>query len=396
VTTSVVVQAKGGFKQRFFLAEGAEGVVEQHKTQMPPSKALPSTRGPDVVMIPGTCRLEKAMAGQLAGGSYGVGVKTSMAPSLQGADDQVNGAGVALCHLSNSFLKRKSDLGLMSAREELKASQTALSTTVGEAKKLKADNEAISVAAKRWMNKYVEADAKRIETANELVKLVAETEKLRGQCGELEADSKKMKRRLEDAEAKYEQMKGQYDIVSYDLKQSRMTYKDLLAESEKMKLQLEGVRADHETSMREGEARLEKTNAWIGAYNNARVGSERWQQLYEAEVATSEKLRRQDVVKAIDPDDLRGQVRSLTTENIKLRSWLAHTHEEKERFRKSVIELSSPQSFPSVGEFLKTGVLPSDALQSGDMGTPELPNVAMSETQHDVRRAGKAAWLASY
>jgi hypothetical protein len=162
-----------------------------------------------------------------------------------------------------------------------------------------------------------------------------------------------------------------------------------------MKLQLERVRADHETSMREGEVRLKKTNAWIGAYNNARVGFERWQQLYEAEVATYQKWRRQqDVVKAIDPDDLRGQVRSLTTENTKLRSWLAHTHEEKERFRKSVIELSSPQSFPSVGEFLKTGVLPSDALQSGDMGTPELPNVAMSETQHDVRRAGKAAWVA--
>jgi hypothetical protein len=174
---------------------------------MPPSKALPSTRGPDVAMIPGTSRLEKVMAGQLGG----VGVNVSVAPSLQGADDQVNGAGVALCHLSSSFLKRKWDLGLMSAREELKASQTALSTTVGEAKKLKADNEAISVAAKRWMNKYVEADAKRIETANELVKLVAEVEKLRGQCGELEADSIKMKRRLEDAEAKYEQMKGQYE-----------------------------------------------------------------------------------------------------------------------------------------------------------------------------------------
>jgi hypothetical protein len=199
--------SKRGFQAKVLFSRGSRRGRRAAQDSMPPSKALPSTRGPDVAMIPGTSRLEKVMAGQLGG----VGVNVSVAPSLQGADDQVNGAGVALCHLSSSFLKRKWDLGLMSAREELKASQTALSTTVGEAKKLKADNEAISVAAKRWMNKYVEADAKRIETANELVKLVAEVEKLRGQCGELEADSIKMKRRLEDAEAKYEQMKGQYE-----------------------------------------------------------------------------------------------------------------------------------------------------------------------------------------
>ena len=332
---------------------------------MPPLRALPSTREPDVVMIPGTSGLDTAPVDQLTCVSRGVDfggppLTSNEARIFWKSTNPADGKKElnSMCVFAREECKRKmTDAAVSSAREESRASQTALSAKVGEAKKLKTENEAVS-AVKRWMHKYVEADAERnelLESLSQAKKMVAESEKWRVRCGELDADFQKANRRLQVVEAEYE----------------------------KIKLQLEGVKADYDNMRLEDEAVAANIEELRRACCDVTADCEKWKRLYEAEVANT------------DSDDLRRRLQDLTAENAKLKAWLAQTHEDKERFRKTVIELSSLNSRSGTVEtFLKTGVLPSDALRSTDVETPEVQNVDMSETRHGVLRAEKVAWLA--